>query len=73
VVSKRQMEIVVLVGRDGVSWARASRVLGCHPSTVRAHVERIKDRLEIHRKPREAMVIAYYELHGNLDKCRGDA
>jgi DNA-binding CsgD family transcriptional regulator len=65
-ISDRQMEIVILVGRDGASWARVSRVLECHPSTVRSHVKRIKDRLEIHRKPREAMVIAYY-------KCIGDA
>ena len=64
-ISKRQLEIVLLVGRDGASWAQVSREMACHPSTIRAHVTRIKERLGIKRKPREAMVIAYHTINND--------
>jgi DNA-binding CsgD family transcriptional regulator len=60
ILSKRQREIVLLVGRDGLSWSAVARAMQCHPSTVRAHVKRITCKLAIDRKPREAMVVAYY-------------
>ncbi len=62
ILSRRQRQIVRLVGKMGLSWAQVSRETGCHPSTVREHVKRISYKLEIDRKPREAMVVAYYEF-----------
>jgi len=62
ILSSRQRQIVRLVGRDGLSWSQVSRETGCHPSTVREHVKRVAYKLAIKRKPREAMVVAYYEF-----------
>jgi DNA-binding CsgD family transcriptional regulator len=61
-LSERQMDIVVMVGRDGYQWERVARELSCHPSTVRAHVRRVMKKFDTSRKPREAMVEIYCEL-----------
>ena len=58
----RKLEIVELVGRDGLSWAEVADRLGLSIKTVECYVERIKGRTGIDRKPREAMVVAYH-LH----------
>ena len=61
-LTDRQLEIVIMVGKEGKPWAQVCRELSCHPSTVRAHVRRVMKKMDIKRKPREAMVVAYYEL-----------
>jgi len=61
-LTERQLDIVVMVGREGMPWAQVCRELSCHPSTIRAHVRRVMKKMDIQRKPREAMVVAYYEL-----------
>lgn len=67
-LSRRQTEIVVLVGRDGVEWKTVSRRLGLHPSTVRAHVRKVIERLDLRAySPRDAMVHAYYAIRDDVE------
>lgn len=59
-LSPRQREIVVLVGRDDLSWKAVARTLGVHLSTVRNHVREICTRAGVEREPRTAMVELYW-------------
>ena len=59
-LSPRQREIVILVGRDDMSWKAVARELGVHLSTVRNHVEAVRTRYRTTREPRTAMVEIYW-------------
>ena len=58
-LSPRQLEIVVLVGRDGFSYKAVARKLGIGYGTVKVHVNRIRNKLGSTRRPREAIVEFY--------------
>ena len=58
-LSPRQLEIVVLVGRDGYSYKAIARILGIGYGTVKAHVAVISAKIGATRRPREA-IVEYY-------------
>ena len=58
-LSPRQLEIVVLVGRDGFSYKAVARKLGIGYGTVKAHVAVISAKIGASRRPREA-IVEYY-------------
>ena len=58
-LSPRQLEIVVLVGRDGFSYKAIARKLGIGYGTVKAHVAVISAKIGATRRPREA-IVEYY-------------
>ncbi len=66
-LSPRQLEIVVLVGRDGLSYKAVARRLGIGYGTVKVHVARISERLGSTRRPREAIVEFYCNNEGGAD------
>jgi DNA-binding CsgD family transcriptional regulator len=59
-LSPQQKIIVVMVGRDGLSWAATADSMQIHESTVRAHVARILRKFGSTRRPREAMTEIYW-------------
>jgi len=61
-LSPRQFQIVLMVGRDGLSWAQVYKELGITESTVQVHVNRIRIKYGLTQKPREAMVHVYYQV-----------
>ena len=58
-LSPRQLEIVVLVGRDGYSYKAIASKLGIGYGTVKAHVAVISAKIGATRRPREA-IVQYY-------------
>lgn len=59
-LSPRELEIVVLVGRDGQHWKTVARTMGVSLSTVRVYAERVLAKTGCPRSPREAMVELYH-------------
>lgn len=58
--SPRQRQIIVAIGRDGLTWDAAARSLGISVSTVQCHVARIREKVGDGRPPRDLMVRLYY-------------
>ena len=61
-LSPRQLEIVVLVGRDGCQWQTVARKLGIKITTLRSHTERILVRYPSTKSPREALSELYWRV-----------
>ena len=60
-LTERQMQVVVLVGRDGVTWDRAAREIGICVQTVRAHAKRVQIKGGLtEKRPRAAMSQIYW-------------
>lgn len=60
-LSPREKQIVVLVGKHGMSWTNIATGLKLHRSTIRTHVNRIITKFQIDRKPREALTMIYWK------------
>ncbi len=73
-VSARQVEILYLVGRDGLAWDDVQAVLGISPSTIRVHTERIIKKFECaHTPPREALTEIYWRyVAPSVDEAERD-
>jgi len=60
-LSDRQLEILYLVGKDGLSWDDVERVMGISQSTIRVHVKRILKKHDCARLPREGLTEIYWK------------
>ncbi len=58
-LSPQEREVVILVGRDGLTWKAVALTMGLHIGTVRSYVYRIRRKSGIDREPRQAMVELY--------------
>ncbi len=58
-LSPQEREVVILAGRDGLTWNTVALTMGLHLSTVRVYVQRIIKKSGINREPRQAMVELY--------------
>ncbi len=58
-LSPREREVMVLVGRDGLSYRDVAERMGLHEGTVRTYVNRIMRKSGMSRRAREAMVVLY--------------
>ncbi len=61
-LSPRQIEIVTLIGRDGVSSKMVASELGITKSTLESHMARIQVKYPSDRSPREAIVELYWRV-----------
>ena len=61
-LSPRQLEIVVLVGRDDAQWETVARKLGIALTTVRSHTEKILMRYPSDKSPRAALSELYWRM-----------
>lgn len=59
-LSDRQLEILYLVGKDGLSWDDVHKVLGISLSTIRVHAARILEKHNCSRAPREGLTEIYW-------------
>lgn len=59
-LSDRQIEILYLVGKDGLEYAEVAAVLGISESTIRVHVDRILAKHQSKRLPREGLTEIYW-------------
>lgn len=61
--SPRQVEIITLIGRDGLTYEQVGEQLEISKHTVRAHVQRLVDRGRFdERNPRDTLIRLYYEV-----------
>ena len=58
-LSPQEREVVILAGRDGLTWKTVALTMGLHIGTVRSYVQRIMRKSGIDREPRQAMVELY--------------
>jgi DNA-binding NarL/FixJ family response regulator len=58
-LSPQEREVVILVGRDGLTWNTVALKMGLHLGTVRSYVQRIMRKSGVDREPRQAMVELY--------------
>ena len=70
-LSPRQLEIVVLVGRDGCQWETVARTLGIAIATVRSHTDKILLRYPSTKSPREALAELYWRVIATDDDRNG--
>ncbi len=59
-LSPQEREVVILAGRDGLTWKTVALTMGLHLSTVRVYVQRIMRKSGINREPRQAMTEIYF-------------
>ena len=65
-LSPQEREVVILAGRDGLTWKTVALTMGLHIGTVRSYVQRIMRKSGIDREPRQAMVELYLrEIHAD--------
>lgn len=68
-LSPRQLEIVVAVGRDGLTWEEAARHIGISMGTLQSHVSRIQTKMgDRRRPPRDLMILAYFHVVESNDR-----
>ena len=58
-LSPQEREVVILVGRDGLTWNTVALTMGLHIGTVRSYVQRIVRKSGVDREPRQLMVELY--------------
>ena len=58
-LSPQEREVVILAGRDGLTWNTVALTMGLHIGTVQMYVQRIVRKSGIHREPRQLMVELY--------------
>lgn len=58
-LSPRMVEVVVLIGRDRLSYFAAGQRLGISEHTVRTYAQQIRERCNSDRPPREAIIDLY--------------
>ncbi len=58
-LSPQEREVVILAGRDGLTWNTVALTMGLHLGTVQSYVQRIMRKSGIDREPRQAMVELY--------------
>ncbi len=58
-LSARQLEVVVLVGRDDASWKRVCQVMGVTRYTAREHAKRALKRLGVPQGGRRGLRAAW--------------
>ena len=61
-LSPRQLEIVTLIGRDGVSSKLVASELGITKSTLESHMARIQAKYPSDKSPREAIAELYWRV-----------
>lgn len=66
-LSKRMIEIVVLIGRDGLSNKAVARRLGISEHTYRSHVERICHRMGVPGRSREAIIAFFWRCRPEIE------
>ncbi len=59
-LSDRQLEILYLVGKDGLSWEDVEQILSISQSTIRIHAKRILKKHNCTRQPREGLTEIYW-------------
>ena len=72
-LSPRELEILELVGRDGMSDKRIALRLGIGYGTVRTYIKRILARYPSCKRPRAALVDLYRSASTNADSEVVDA
>ncbi len=58
-LSPQEREVVILAGRDGLTWKTVALTMGLHIGTVRSYVQRIVRKSGVDREPRQLMVELY--------------
>ncbi len=58
-LSPQEREVVILAGRDGLTWNTVALTMGLHIGTVRSYVQRIVRKSGVDREPRQLMVELY--------------
>ena len=58
-LSPQERELVILAGRDGLTWKTVALTMGLHIGTVKMYVQRIVRKSGTHREPRQLMVELY--------------
>ena len=58
-LSPQEREVVILAGRDGLTWNTVALTMDLHLSTVRSYVQRIVRKSGVDREPRQLMVELY--------------
>lgn len=66
-LSNRMIQIVILVGREGLSNKGAARRLGITDHTFRSHVEKLCHRLGVAGRSREAIIAFYWRNRPEID------
>jgi DNA-binding CsgD family transcriptional regulator len=66
-LSKRHVEIVVLIGRDQLSNKAVAKRLGITKPTLRSHLATICARIGAGGQSREAIIGFYWRFRGKLD------
>ena len=61
-LSPRELEVLTLIGRDGMSYAEIAGQLGISESTVKSYVGRILGRYPSEKRPREALAEIYWRV-----------
>jgi DNA-binding CsgD family transcriptional regulator len=62
-LSPRQIEVVTLVGRDGVGWSVAARTMGISYHTAISHAEKAQQKAGVTRKKLRAAMSEIYWRH----------
>lgn len=60
-LTPRMRDIIVLVGRDGMTYGEVAAALGISEHTVVEHIRRIMERTETTGKRRDTLVALYHE------------
>ena len=63
-LTRREREVVVLVGRDHLSYRKAGRQLAISPRTVRHYAERIRDMVGSALPPQKALSELFHSSPG---------
>ena len=65
-LSPRELEVLTLVGRDGMSYMEAANELSIAYETVRTYVARILERYPSKKRPRAALSELYFTVHTSV-------
>lgn len=68
-LSRRMVQIVVLIGRDRLSYKAIGRELGISWHTVRQHAEEARDRIGSNLSPRDALTAFYWQNRETIDSA----
>lgn len=66
-LSPRMVEVVILIGRDRLTYYAAAQRLGISEHTVRTYAQQIRERCQSERPPREAIMDLYRDEEERFD------
>lgn len=68
-LSPRMTEVLVMIGRDRLTYKRIAKELGISPETVRDYAVTIRARIGTELPPRDALTAYYWKHQKKLDNA----